>query len=942
MQVCVEFGLLGPLTVRHKGAVVSIAQGRQRHLLAALLLDANHLVTTAQLTHVLWGATPPTSVRAALHNQVRRLRDALCEVGRERIRTQPGGYFIHLEPGELDVMRLQDLLASAQTAAREGAWEQASGLAASAVLLWRGEPLADVDSEVLALRIPHLTEIYLQAAETRLEAEVRLGHHAEVVSELRRFASDHPLREHLHALVMLALYRCGRQGEALAAYQTARRILIGELGSEPGQELKQLHQRILSRDPELGVPGPTLVTESQIMITPRELPGAVGHFTGRVQELAMLTGLLDGAGYDGPGALMISAIGGTAGVGKTALAVHWAHQVAGRFPDGQLYANLHGFDPTGTPATPDKVIRTFLDALRVPAEQIPLGPAERAGLYRSLLAGRRMLILLDNVRDAEQVRPLLPGTSGCLVVVTSRSQLAGLAATHGALLVNLEMLSGDEAAELLARRVGPDRVTAEPKAASELAGLCGGLPLALTITAARAAARPGFRLTDMTAELRDEYSRLDALDAGEEAASIRAVFSWSYQSLTALAARLFRLLGLHPGPDISVLAAASLAGIDVSAARTLFGQLTDARLITEHVPGRYAFHDLLRAYAAEQARAVDTRTELQAAISRVLDHYLYGAVAAERLLNPQRDPINLGPPQPGTIRESFADLHQAMAWFEAERTVLLTSVTLAARMGFDTHVWQLAWALASFLDRRAHWHEWEAIQRTAVAAAQRLGAKSAQAHARRGLGHACVVLGSYQDAHDQFEQALRMYTELGDPIGQSRVHVDTSWSYGNQGRDQEALYHAEQALLLSRAAGHRAAEASALNSVGWHSAHLRDYQRALVCCQQALDLYRVLGDRHWQATIWDSLAYAHDHLGDHTQALTCYNSALSIYRELGAGYYQARTLARLADTHQAAGQPGSARDARRQALTILDDLGHPDAPGPRRASPTPSTTGFGD
>jgi tetratricopeptide (TPR) repeat protein len=505
------------------------------------------------------------------------------------------------------------------------------------------------------------------------------------------------------------------------------------------------------------------------------------------------------------------------------------------------------------------------------------------------------------------------------------------------------MLSGDESAELLARRLGPDRVTAEPQAARELTGLCGGLPLALAITAARAAARPGFRLTALAAGLRDEYSRLDAFDAGDEAASIRAVFSWSYQSLSPPAARLFRLLGLHPGPDISLLAAASLADLDVAQARGLFGQLTGACLITEHVPGRYSFHDLLRAYAAEQARALDPGIELRDAIRRVLDHYLHGAVAADRLLNPQRDPINLGSPQPGTRPEIFTDFRQALAWFEDEHTVLLAAVVLASRQGFDTHAWQLPWALATFLDRRAHWHEWEAIQRTAVAAAQRLGGKAAQAHSRRGLGHVCVVLGAYQDARDQFEHALRLYCELGDPIGQARVHNDTAWSYGKQGRFQEAFYHGQQALRLSRAAGHRAAEASALNSFGWISAHLGNYQRALACCQQALDLERVLGDRLGQAQAWDSLGYAHSHLGDHAQAVTCYNSALCVYRELGARYYQARTLIRLGGTYQAAGQPQAARDARQQALTILDDLSHPDAIEVRAALNQPrSIIHFGD
>ena len=356
-------------------------------LLAALLLDANHLLTIGQLTDALWGAEPPASVRAALHNQVRRLRNALGAAGRDRIRTQPGGYVIHVEPDELDVTRMQELLASALAATRGGAWERASALAAGAVLLWRGEPLAGVDSDVLARRIPDLTEIYRQAVEIRLEAEMNLGHHAEVAGELRRLAADQPLREHSYALLMTALYQYGRQGEALAVYQQARRLLIGELGCEPGPELRRVHQQILNDDPALAAREPAAAAVgSTVPVVPRELPAPVAQFAGRVKELAALAGLLDRSSEQAPRAIVISAIGGTAGVGKTALAVHWAHQVAGRFPDGQLYVDLRGFDPSGVPAAPEAAIRGFLDALGVPPERIPPSPDAQAGLYRSLLA----------------------------------------------------------------------------------------------------------------------------------------------------------------------------------------------------------------------------------------------------------------------------------------------------------------------------------------------------------------------------------------------------------------------------------------------------------------------------------------------------------------------------------------------------------------------------
>jgi len=493
----------------------------------------------------------------------------------------------------------------------------------------------------------------------------------------------------------------------------------------------------------------------------------------------------------------------------------------------------------------------------------------------------------------------------------------------------------------LARHLGQHRVAAEPDAAGELARLCGGLPLALAVTAARAAARPRFGLAVLAAGLRDEHGGLDALDAGDEgeaASSLRAVFSWSYQSLPAPAAALFRILGIHPGPDISELAAAGLAGLDIAQARRLMALLAGACLITEHAPGRYALHDLLRAYAAEQASALDPLEVRRAAIGRVLGYYLNTAVAADRLLNPQRDPVSPDPPQPGTAPAGFADYGQAISWFEAEHDVLLAAVALAAREGFDTHAWQLSWGLADYLDRQMRWDQWKAAQHIAVAAADRTGDKAAQAHARCGLGHVWARLGSYQDAHDLFVQALSLYAGLGDYLGQARVQHDTAWCYGTQDSHQQALHHSQQALRLARAARHRAAEGQALNAIGWHSAHLGDHQLALASCQQALEVALENGDRYQEANVWDSLGYAHHRARNHRQAVDCYQQALSIRRDINDRYNQARTLARIGDAYHAAGQPEAARDCRQQALAILDDLRHPNAiqivPSPTNATPS--------
>lgn len=661
------------------------------------------------------------------------------------------------------------------------------------------------------------------------------------------------------------------------------------------------------------------------LVVPRQLPAVVRQFVGRRSELAALSSLLHETGAGAPAAVVISAIEGTAGIGKTALALHWAHQVAGRFPDGQLYVNLCGFDPSGTPAEPAEAVRGFLDALGVVPDRVPASPEAQAGLYRSLLADRRVLILLDNARDVDQVRPLLPGSPGCLVLVTSRARLAGLAVGEGAHMLTLDVLTEGEARQLLADRLGPGRVAAEPAAVGELIGLCARLPLALAIAAARAASYPTFALSGLAAELRDAAWRLDGLDAGDAASSIRAVFSWSYMSLGDDPRRMFRLLGLHAGPDFTVPAAASLAGVPLPAARRAIGELASAHLLTEHSPGRYNFHDLLAAYSAEQACASDDEDARSAARHRILDHYLHTAHAAALLLAPARARITLSPPQPGVTPEHLADYQQALAWFEAEQQVLLAAVTLAAETGFDACAWQLPWAMTSFLDRRGHLHQQAAIQSIALAAAARLGDTAGQAAVRRLLATACAKLRDYDHAHAHLTSCLELNQRLGDRAGEARVYQALAWAAGHQGQHAGALGYAEQALAIFQAVGDLDGQADTRNAVGWLHARLGNYRQASTYCRQALALQRQLGNRLGEAHSWDSVAYV-DHLqGRYSQAATCYRNAISLFRQLGDRYYEAETLTNLGDTRQAAGQPDDAREAWRQALDILDDLGHPDA-----------------
>jgi DNA-binding SARP family transcriptional activator len=925
-----RFGLLGPLLVTGvTGQVVVLPAAKQRVILAALLLSANTEVSADKLTEIFW-EFPPPSAAAAVRNYVMRLRRQMGSAG-SRILTRPTGYTIEVQdPAELDAAEVDCLRRDARAAAQAGRWPEVSELLSVALGLWRGDPLADVPSRAFTQQVAHLTELRLQLTEIRIDADLRLARHDELVAELRQLAAEYPLREHLRVQLMLAFYRCGRQAEALEVYRGMRATLMDELGVEPASELREMHQRVLAGDPGLLVIEPSRrpdqlpAAAEQERVIPRQLPAGTRHFTGRIPELRALDALVNDTA-DTAGTVVISAIGGMAGVGKTALALRWAHQAASRFPDGQLYVNLRGFGPTGRPVPAAAAIRGFLDALGVAAEQIPADLDAQAGLYRSLLSGKRTLVLLDNARDSEQVRPVLPGSPSCLVVVTSRSQLAGLVTAEGAHPLTLDVLTEVEARELLALLLGADRLRAQPEAAATLIGLCARLPLALAIAGARASARPRFGLDALVEELADAQRRLDALETGDTSASVRAVFSWSLGSLPAPAARMFGLLGLHPGPDITTPAAASLAGVSLPQARFALSQLTEAHLIIEHAPGRFSLHDLLRAYAAEQAGAAGSDTAPGEVVGRVLDHYLHTAHAAALLLNPSRDPLTLDLPRPGVSPEHLADHLQAMTWFEAEHHVITSAVTLAAQRGLDAYGWQLPWTMANFLDWRGHWHEWAAVQRAALAAATRLGDTAGQAAVHRLLAHSCAKFADYDQAGAHLTECLRLYQQLGDRVGLAHVHQTLSWVSAQQGRNTNALGHAEQALVLFQATGNQAGQAGALNNVGCVRVLLGDHQQAQTSCQQALSLYSKLGDRPGEASSWDSLGYAEHQLGNFTDAADCYGHALSIFRELGNRYYQADTLTHLGDTHHAADEENKAQDAWRQAFDILDELQHPDA-----------------
>jgi tetratricopeptide (TPR) repeat protein len=682
-------------------------------------------------------------------------------------------------------------------------------------------------------------------------------------------------------------------------------------------------RRARAGDADDRVDDATVSARGQLPSVPRQLPAAPRYFIGRRSELESLAGL-----QGETGGCLVSAISGMAGVGKTALALHWAHRVSEWFPDGQLYADLGGFGPSGNPVEPAVALRGFLDGLGVAAEEMPGSLEARAGLYRSLVADRRLVIVLDNARDVEQVRPLLPSSPGCLVLVTCRARLAGLAVGGNAGVLALDVLSDEEARELLAVRLGADRIVGEPDAAGELLELCARLPLAVAIAAARAAAYPELPLAGLTAELRDAARRLDGLDAGDAATSIRTVLSWSYQQLAELPARMLRLVSVHPGPSITAAAAASMAAIPLGHAQRALRALATANLATEYLPGRYSLHDLLRAFAAERAWADGHAEDNRAAIQRMLDHYLHTANTADLMTRWERDPIALAEPQPGVLPESFAARDQALAWFDAEHAVLVRVTGQAAGTGFDVHAWQLARSLAEFFRLQGHWHDLVGTHRIALAAARRLRDTDAQARVHCQLGFALGQAGRFRQAHAHLGRALQLYQMAGDEPGQGRAHIGAGEVLSWQGRDREALATTRAALRSPSAADKAISQerrATVLNDLGWYHARLGELDQARTQCQHALELYRDVGSRYGEAVTLDSLAYICHQAGDDGQAIIQYRLAAHQLRRLGALHAAADVLGRLGDACQAAADTTGARDAWQQAIQILDGMQHPGA-----------------
>ena len=959
----VEFGVLGQLQIN--GSDVTLA-GKPRIVLVALLLHANQIVSVDALVDALWDDAPPASARTTLQGYVKQLRRLRAPVLAERIVTRSPGYRIRVLPGEVDLSIFAGLSDRGQAAARVGDWERASALFADALALWRGQPLGDVPSAVLQrTEVPRLTELRMRAVESRVEADMRLGRYGELVADLRRLTSLEPLREGLHGQLMSALYQCGRQAEALEVFRGVDRRLRDELGVGAGPELRLLHQRMLAANPAADVPSPAQaalldeqagaasptageramaaaagLAEPRRVPVPRQFPAVTEHFVGRAAEMEALTALRGSTVVTSP----VAAISGPPGVGKTTLALRWAHLAADQFPDGHLYVNLRGFDASGEPLTAEAAIRGFLHALHVPAERMPESLPAQAAMYRTLLAGRRVLVVLDNAHDAAQVRPLLPGTAGCLTVVTSRSRLHGLVAAEGARPFSLKPLSRAEAAELLARGIGIERVVDDKEAVDEIIDYCARLPLAISVAAARAAIRPGVPLAKLAVELRDASTPLDFLDTRDVASSMRAVYSWSCEQLSPPAARMFRLLGMHPGPDVSLTAAASIAGLTLPEARSQMEELVQSSLLTEDHLGRYGLHDLLRAYAAEEALARENAADRRQAMHRLLDHFLTSAHRAALLLSPHRVPLRLPAAIPGVTVEYIADRDEALTWYEREHAVLMGAITAADSYCFEVHAWQLYSCLKDWLLVRASPHHLRSAALVALSAAVRVNDRFGQAEALHGLGCADTNMGHYGKAHRHFAAALRIYEALGDHLGQACVHLDLGLSYEFRERHHDvfgatparprrerdahkhsALTHARHALELFQAAGHRAGEAGASGAVGRSLALYGSAEKAVGYCERAVQMNHDLGISSAEAVALISLGYALHKAFRYADAATACQRAVALSRRNRSPRLEAIALTHLAESQRSAGNIPAARAAWEQALVLLDDLQLPDA-----------------
>jgi DNA-binding SARP family transcriptional activator/tetratricopeptide (TPR) repeat protein len=920
----VRYLILGPVKVLDGDRAV-VLTGRRRTVLGLLLANAGQVVSQDYLIDAVWDDAPPATARRQIQNDISALRRALADAGAlDAIATDGDGYRILPRPGELDAQVFADLVTEALDLSGAGQPAAAAGKLRSALALWRGPALLGLSGRGWDAAVVRLEEGRLAAAEDCFELELGLGKHRELVGEIAELVAAHPLRERLVGQLMLALHGSGRQPDALAAYDRLRARLADELGLSPGTSLQQLHTAILRNDPAVApVAEAPVAADGKATAppaTPAQLPADVPGFTGRADHLRLLDGLLAAAGDQAPNAVVISAIAGMAGVGKTTLAVHWGHRVRDHFPDGQLYVNLRGFAVDAPPVGPVEALAHLLRSLGEPAERIPSDVQTAAGRYRSLLADRRVLVVLDNAVNADQVRSLLPGSPGCLVLVTSRNRLTGLLARDGASSLTLDVLSPDEARGLLTAILGPDRLAAEPAATAELAEMCSHLPLALRVAAANLVSHPWPSVAAYVGALR-EGDRLTALDVdGDEQAGVRRAFDLSYRTLDDEARRIFRLLGLVPGPDATAEAAAALAGAGVPHARRQLDRLVTAHLLNQPMLGRYTLHDLLRDYATERARDEESEADRRVAVRRLHDWYVHGADSAARVLygHAMRLPV---PPLDVQTPAVVPDEAAALAWLDAERANLVAAIRHAAQHGPRSVAWLLADALRGYFWLGMHIVEWQTAARAALAAAEAEGDTRAAAAAQLSLGDSHFRQGTLESAIERYEAALPLAEQTGWFQCEVAANCGLGVIYRDSGRLRPAIEYLDRGFKLCRANAWRPGEAISLDHLGRAHLQLGRLADAHECCTRALAINREIGSRLGEAT---ALGYLGDILhaqGRSDEAVERLSAALPLFQELGDRTNEAYALRVLAAVRCEQDATAEAARLGHVALELARELG---------------------
>ncbi|SFS56811.1 AfsR/SARP family transcriptional regulator [Saccharopolyspora flava] len=909
-----EFRLLGPLEVHLDGVQLEVGRTPVRALLACLLLEPNQVVPMDRLIDTLWDDEPPASARTIIQGYVSRLRKFFGTSGPEIITRAPG-YLLRVDGDRIDAHRARSLINRAH--GLEPA--ERSRLLTEALELWSGAVLADIAGSGLHRMVaPNLEELRLLALEERIAADLELGRHHQLIAELSTLVDQHPIRERLTGQLMLANYRAGHRAEAQARYHDLRHRLSHELGIDPGPELRELYEKLLRDDP--GLRNHRSRTEPGLGIrrpVPAELPPAPAGFVGRRLEVGTLDAMLE---TREKGSSLITVLTGTAGVGKSALALTWSHRVAEEFPDGQLYASLRGFDPEHQPLTPGEALTSMLKALGVASDAIPVELDDRTALYRSLLAKRKVLVLLDNALDSDQVLPLLPGSAASLVVVTSRRRLDGLVVRSGARVLPLETLSTESAIELLDRAGVPGKSAAEPDAAAELAELCGGLPLALRIAAARLAANPARGVSDLVHELTDERNRLQALDIDDDAdTSVRRAFDISYRSLPPVHAETFRMLGLIPGQTFTAHAVAALCDTDPASAQRRLRALALAHLVTEPEPDRFGMHDLLRAYARELPAATG-ESDVEA-LRRLLEHYLCAADHARRFLRPARDELDFS--AQGDHRPEVGSRSQALEWFDAEWPNLVAAVRAAKLAGLHDMAWPLARLQFNYLMVRCPWEDWIRVYTDGAESARAVGDPVGKVLMSAGLGVACARSGKLDEALAHYEESYRIAVQTGDSERLAMTQVNLSSALFRLRRYEEAKIHSKDALKVYRSLGDRYFVAGALNNLAMVEQVNGELEAALRHLREAEDLYREADDLETLAMVLNNCGEVSIELGNLDDGERFHHEALEVARQCGSAVRQASANLGLGDAARLRGDIAVACTRWETALSIFEAEGSP-------------------